>query len=117
MISAHNLVFVIGSFESLGEVTIDETPLLKKQIIGYWGDSEHKSQDFYLRDKITPIATAYAELFQGAVRPTENLNLVALPVDFDGISSPGLIVVRYDIKRGNIGSAFLSLPFINYKAT
>ncbi|XP_011497354.1 PREDICTED: aminopeptidase N [Ceratosolen solmsi marchali] len=92
--SAHNFVFVIGNFEFLGEVPIDETPLLKKQVIGYWGDAEHKTQDFYLRDKISPIVTAYAELFQGLARPTKNLSLVAMPVDFDGLSAPGLIIIK-----------------------
>ena len=89
--SAHNLAFVAGKIENLGEIAVDES---KGQSIAYWGDVERKSQEFYLRDKLGPVMHAYSELFGGVDRPTDKLVLAALPVDFDGLSAPGLIIFK-----------------------
>lgn len=40
------------------------------------------------------MVSAFAELFDGVSRPSDKLDLLVLPIDFDGISAPGLIVVR-----------------------
>ncbi|XP_001608203.2 aminopeptidase N [Nasonia vitripennis] len=89
-ISAHNLAFVIGAeIESLGQV-----PITEQQSLTYWADPGRKSQEYYLRDKLDRVLSAFAELFQGVSLPSDKLDLLALPIDFEGISAPGLIVVR-----------------------
>lgn len=87
--SAHNLAFVLTEgLEHLGELDAG---------VSHWGVDPGKrgSRDFYLRDKLGPIVTAFSEIFGGVARPTKKLDLAALPVDFDGLSAPGLLVVRY----------------------
>ena len=83
--SAHNLAFVAGELEMLGELAPG---------VQHWAISS-TLEEFYLKNKFELVIKAYNELFRSVQRPIEKLDVAALPVDTDGLSSPGLIVMRY----------------------
>ncbi|XP_058791349.1 thyrotropin-releasing hormone-degrading ectoenzyme-like [Phymastichus coffea] len=87
-ISPHNLAFVVGDFEQLSELSVNN------QSIVLWGAAEHMGQEFYLHQKIAKVVQAWESLFVGVPKLIEKLDIVALPVNYDGASAPGLIVVR-----------------------
>lgn len=62
--------------------------------MGHWACEEHEQpHEFYLQDKIGLILEAYDKMFQVDL-PIGKLDLVVLPIDYDGSSAPGLIVVK-----------------------
>ncbi|KAL7288638.1 hypothetical protein TKK_0017371 [Trichogramma kaykai] len=82
--SAYNLAFVDGDLENLDELAPN---------VSHWSINK-PATDFYLRDKVGPVFEVYNELLQGVARPIDKLDIAALPVDTDGLSAPGLIVMR-----------------------
>ncbi|KAJ8681944.1 hypothetical protein QAD02_017736 [Eretmocerus hayati] len=97
-ISAHNLALVLGSNDTLVEIESDGP-------MDHWGDLEQKSQEFYLRSKLEPLMQAYEEVFAGIQRPADKLDLVAVPMDFDGLSAPGIVVVKESLYFTESGAA------------
>lgn len=89
--SAHDLAFVISSPKYIVEI-VDPDP--SQPGVVYWGEAERREHELYLKNKVDLILDEYAEMFENISRPTDKLDLVALPIDYDGLSSPGLIVTR-----------------------
>ncbi|XP_014203770.1 thyrotropin-releasing hormone-degrading ectoenzyme-like [Copidosoma floridanum] len=98
---SHGLAFAIGSLEHLGELALGNG-----SSVGHWGCGDER-HEFYLQDKLAPIAEAFYELF-GHERPIGKLDLLAAPVDFDGSSAPGLIVVKESLFHTGVGSPVLA---------
>ncbi|CAB0036684.1 unnamed protein product [Trichogramma brassicae] len=91
--SAYNLAFVDGDLENLDELAPN---------VSHWSINK-PATDFYLRDKVGPVFEVYNELLQGVARPIDKLDIAALPVDTDGLSAPGLIVMRRHMSADSDG--------------
>lgn len=92
LLSPHNLAFVMGEIDSLGETKVGPD----NATATFWGDAKKRSRGMYLLDKLGQIVTLLSDVFSMSY-PLPKLDIVALPSRIvNNAASPGLISMRYE---------------------
>ncbi|XP_076764436.1 thyrotropin-releasing hormone-degrading ectoenzyme isoform X2 [Xylocopa sonorina] len=92
-LSPHNLAFVMGHIEATGTTLIGGNGT----VVTLWCDSNRRSREIYLFDKLNPVVINLIDLFSMPY-PLPKLDLVSLPPGIDeNIGNLGLIGIKQSL--------------------